>query len=105
MSETLDFKKLTEQSEDLFELIVACAKRARQINALQIAQNPLPTLEEDQEEVFDETPDDQEIENFDKMEKPITIALAEMMAGKLEYRHTNIESEPEEEEIDSDIEE
>jgi len=105
MSETLDFKKLTNQSEDLFELIVASSKRARQINALQIAQNPLPTLEEDQEEVFDETPDELEIENYDKTEKPITIALEEMMAGNLEYRHTNIEVEPEEEEIDSDIEE
>jgi len=46
MTRTLDFSKLTEKTDDLYELIVAASKRARQIAALRIARDPLPTLGE-----------------------------------------------------------
>lgn len=87
MTETLDFSKLTQKTNDLFELIVATAKRARQVNALRIAKYPLPTLTEDQEETFEETPDEEEIQNWDRVEKPATLALDEMLEGKLNYKY------------------
>ena len=97
MTKTLHFSDLKEQSEDIFELIVATAKRARQINALRIAQNPLPTLTEDQEETFEVTPDEEEEQDWDAVNKPVTAAIDEMLEGKLEYRHEGEESEEAEE--------
>ncbi len=107
MSDTLDFSELTKNSEDLFELVVATSKRARQINALKIARDPLPTLGEGEEETFDETPDEEEHRDWDRAEKPATMALNEMMTQKLEYRHTSqgIEEEEDLEDIESDLEE
>ncbi|MBC8491053.1 MAG: DNA-directed RNA polymerase subunit omega [Candidatus Marinimicrobia bacterium] len=107
MTDTLDISKLTEQNEDLFELVVAASKRSRQINALRIARDPLPSLSEDQEETFDETPDEEELRDWDKIEKPTTVALNEMLRGDLDYRHTSEKIETEDEEVDiaSDIQE
>jgi DNA-directed RNA polymerase omega subunit len=98
MSGTLDFAKLTKKSGDLFELVVAASKRARQINDLRNAQNPLPVLGEDQEESFEETPDEEELEDWDEMEKPVTLAVDEVMEGAIDYRYTSPIEEPEPEE-------
>jgi DNA-directed RNA polymerase omega subunit len=107
MTSTLDFSKLTKKSDDLYELIVAASKRARQIAALRIARDPLPTLGEGEEETFDETPDEEEMKDWDKVEKPVTAALNEMLEGKLEYRYTSVVEEEEDnlEDIEGDIEE
>jgi DNA-directed RNA polymerase subunit K/omega len=107
MTETLDFSRLTKKSEDLFELVVATAKRARQVAALRIARDPLPTLGEGEEETFEETPDEEELRDWDRVEKPATTALNEMLAQNLEYRHTSeaIEETEDLEDIESDIEE
>ena len=107
MTTTLDFSKLTEKTEDLFELIVAAAKRARQIAALRIAREPLPTLGEGDEETFDETPDDEEMRDWDRVDKPVTAALNEMLNGELEYRYTSVveESDEQPEDIEGEIEE
>ena len=107
MTDTLDFSQLTKNSEDLFELVVATAKRARQINALRIARDPLPTLGEGEEETFDETPDEEELQDWDIVEKPATTALNEMLEEQLEYRHTSeaVEEEESLEDIESDVEE
>ncbi len=94
MTKTLHFSKLKEQSNDLFELVVATAKRARQINALRIAENPLPTLTEDQEETFEVTPEEEEsMEDWDAMEKPVAMAIEEMMLGKLKFYHEEAQKE------------
>ncbi len=106
MSKTLDFAKLTKKSGDLFELVVAAAKRARQINDLRNAQNPLPVLGEDQEEDLEETPEEvEDLEDWDKMEKPVTLAINEVMEGKIDYRFTLPVEETEEEEGLIDFEE
>jgi len=106
MSKTLDFAKLTKKSGDLFELVVAATKRARQINDLRNAQNPLPVLGEDQEENFEETPEEEEdLEDWDKMEKPVTLALNEVVEGEIDYRYTSPIEETEEEEDLSEFEE
>ena len=107
MTRTLDFSQLTEKTEDLYELIVAASKRARQIAALRIARDPLPTLGEGEEETFDETPDEEEMKDWDLVDKPVTSALDEMLEGKLEYRYTSVIEETDDslEDIESDIEE
>ena len=107
MTDTLDISKLTDQTEDLFELVVAASKRSRQVNALRIAKDPLPSLSEDQEETFEETPDEEELKDWDKIQKPTTVALNEMLSGDLDYRHTSekLETEDEDEDIASDIQE
>jgi len=105
MADTLDISKLTDQTEDLFELVVAASKRSRQVNALRIARDPLPSLSEDQEETFDETPDEEELKDWDKIEKPTTVALNEMLNSNLDYRHTSEKLKTEDEDIASDIQE
>lgn len=105
MSKTLDFAKLTKKSGDLFELVVAAARRTRQINDLRNAQNPLPVLGEDQEENFEETPIEEELEDWDKMEKPVTLALNEVMEGEIDYRYSTPVEKPEPEESLSEFEE
>jgi len=105
MADTLDISKLTNQTEDLFELVVAASKRSRQVNALRIARDPLPSLSEDQEETFDETPDEEELKDWDKIEKPTTVALNEMLNSNLDYRHTSEKLKTEDEDIASDIQE
>jgi len=106
MTRTLDFSKLTEKTDDLYELIVAASKRARQIAALRIARDPLPTLGEGDEETFDETPDEEEMRDWDRVEKPVTSALDEMLDDKLEYRYTSVVVEEDDtlEDIEGDIE-
>ncbi len=105
MTETIPFSKLREQSEDTFELIVASSKRAGQINDLRMAKYPLPTLTEDQEETFDETPEEEELVNWDKMVKPVTSAVNEMLAGKVDYHYTEEVKETVAEETDLDFQE
>jgi len=95
MTETIPFSKLDEMSGDLFELVVAAAKRTRQINALRIAKNPLPSINEKEEETFEETPEEEEIVDWDKVEKPTTQALKEMLSGKLNYRYAGEDQEEE----------
>jgi len=102
MIETIHFSELTRRSDDLFELVVAAAKRTRQINSLRIAKNPLPTLNEDEEETFDETPEEEDLTDWDSIEKPTTLALNEMLSGNLNYKYAG---ENQEEESDSEFEE
>ncbi|PIS28973.1 MAG: DNA-directed RNA polymerase subunit omega [Candidatus Marinimicrobia bacterium CG08_land_8_20_14_0_20_45_22] len=105
MTETIPFSKLREQSEDTFELVVAASKRSVQINNLRAAKYPLPTLTEDQEETFEETPEEEESINWDKMDKPVTAAVNEMLAGKVNYHYTEEIKETTAEEIDLDFQE
>lgn len=93
MSETLPLDKLRKQSNDIFEQVIAAARRAKQINALRIAKYPLPTVGADNEENFDETPEEDESIDWDETEKPTTIALNELLDGKINYRYA---SEPDE---------
>lgn len=88
MTETLSFRKLTQKSDDVFELVVVAAKRAQQINSLRMAKYPLPTMGEDQEEVFDETPPDlSEDPNWDGFKKATTLAVDEIMENKIDYHY------------------
>jgi len=104
MTETLPFSKLTQNSDDVFELVVVAAKRARQINSLHTSQYPLPTMGEDQEEVFDETPPEiNDDPNWDNFEKATALAVNEIMDEKINYHYTTPEEDKPLEEFDSEL--
>lgn len=107
MTTTLDFSKLTKKSDDIFELVVAASKRARQIAALRIARDPLPTMTEDEEETFEVSPEELDERDWDSVAKPVTAALNELLADKLEYRYTSVSQKEEEypDDIEGELEE
>lgn len=98
MTEAIPLEKLTEKCSSIYEAVVIIARRARQINEMQrrlieqqVAPGPSETKEADDE---DEMPLERDyIEGqYLKLPKPTTIALKEMLEGKLSFEYI----EPEE---------
>ncbi len=86
MADTVHFSKLMQQSEDIFEVVLLAAKRAKQINALRMAKHPLPTINKrNDEEDFDETPVESNVD-WDKMEKPTTLGINELLEGNVKFK-------------------
>ncbi|MBN2279011.1 MAG: DNA-directed RNA polymerase subunit omega [Candidatus Marinimicrobia bacterium] len=95
MASTIHFKKLMQQSNDLFELVLLASKRAKQINALRMAKYPLPTISKrTEEEDYEETPQEYSID-WDGLEKPTTIGLNELLEGKVNFKRGSDEVEGE----------
>jgi len=88
MSQVINFDKLTNQNDDIFEVVIVAAKRAKQINSLRMAKNPLPTLGEEAEETFEETPEEEVFVDFENEEKPLTLSIQEIMDNKVNYRYS-----------------
>lgn len=92
MSDTLPLEKLEQNVDNLYEAIVIIARRARQINELQKRMiekdgNFSSDLDDYEEE---ETIDRDVVESqYLKLPKPTTIALQEMLEGKLSYEYIN----------------
>lgn len=86
MTKTIPFDKLKDKGQDLFELVIVTARRARQINALRNAKYPMPSISELDEE---EAVNDEEFNepDWDKIDKPTTLALKEALEGKINYRY------------------
>jgi|UPI0003A376A9 DNA-directed RNA polymerase omega subunit len=94
MTKTIPFDKLKDKGNDLFELVIVTARRARQINALRLAKYPMPSVNDYQEETFEETPPEEIDEpDWDNVERPTTQAIQEMLAGKINYRYARKEEE------------
>jgi len=108
MTETIPFNKLPQENNDMFEMVIIAARRARQINALRTAKFPLPAMSEDQEEVFEESPLEVPVEpDWGEFPKPTTLAIQEFIAGKVNYRYTTkpVAAAPKVEDVDSEISE
>ena len=80
---------LFKDDEDLYEKVVVGAQRQRQIidsRSLQL-------------EAFQDIEDTEQLEQFDDIdhdiEKPISIAMEELLSGKLEWRHSSDDKESE----------
>ena len=80
---------LFKDDEDLYEKVVVGAQRQRQIidsRSLQL-------------EAFQDIEDTDQLEQFDEIdhdiEKPISIAMEELLSGKLEWRHSSDDKESE----------
>ena len=89
MAETLPLDKLEEKVDSLYEAIVVIARRARQINELQkqlIDKEAASNVEEDDldEPTFDT---DYLDSHYLKLPKPTTLALQEMLEGKLQFEY------------------
>ena len=80
---------LFKDDEDLYEKVVVGSLRQRQIidsRSLQL-------------EAFQDIEDTEQLEQFDDIdhdiEKPISIAMEELLSGELEWRHSSDEKESE----------
>jgi DNA-directed RNA polymerase subunit K/omega len=85
MGSTLPLDELIKHADNLYEAIIMIAKRANEINSHQKKMLDEQAEANDFDEDFDE-----DVVNHDyldrqyvKMPKPTTLALAEMMEGKL----------------------
>ena len=99
--ETIPFEKLDKQVSDLFEAVVVAAKRARQINQLRLLRSEIPRLIEERGEDSEEIRQLEEEQDFDAEKKIPTIALEELLEGKIKYEYVG---EIEEEDIDFNVE-
>lgn len=89
MAETLPLEEFEKQASNIYEAIIIMAKRAKQINELQKRvlerQNDSQMREEDYD---DEGVSKDLVEHqFLKLPKPTTIALQEMLEGKLTFEY------------------
>ena len=85
--DALPISKLFTENEDLYEKVVAGALRQRQI----IASRAL------QYEAFQDIEDTEQLEQFDDidhdLDKPISVAMSELISNKLEWRYTSEDEE------------
>jgi len=85
----IPISKLFVDDEDLYEKVVVGALRQRQI----IASRSL------QLEAFQDIEDTEQLEQFDDIdhdiEKPISVAMEELLSNKLDWRHTSEDKESE----------
>lgn len=88
MITTLSLKDIEKHADNLYEAIIVLAKRARQIND---EQKQLLHRENDYDGYEDYEDEDFEISsgdiNYLKLPKPTSIALEELLAGKIEYHY------------------
>jgi DNA-directed RNA polymerase omega subunit len=89
MTETLPLEKLEEKVDSLYEAIVVIARRARQINEMQKQLIDRETEANASDDDLDEVVFDGDYldRQYLKLPKPTTLALEEMMAGKLEFEY------------------
>lgn len=88
MAETLPLEQLEAKVDSLYEAIVIIARRARQINEMQkqlIDRETADNDDEDLDEIIGE--EDYLDREFLKLPKPSTLALQEMMEGKLSHEY------------------
>ncbi|MDZ7316724.1 MAG: DNA-directed RNA polymerase subunit omega [candidate division KSB1 bacterium] len=93
MTEAIPLEKLTEKCSSIYEAVVIIARRARQINEMQrrlIEQQVVTGSSEakDSDEDEDMPLDRDYIDGqYLKLPKPTTIALKEMLEGKLSFEY------------------
>ena len=86
MAETLPLDQLEGRCDNLYEAIVIIARRARQINELQ-KQLLDKQVEQNEVDEFDENGFDIDLldSHYLKLPKPTSLALQEMLEGKLDF--------------------
>ncbi len=96
MINTLPLGELEKYTSNIYEAIIVLAKRARQINDEQKQLQAKETEEEYDE--FDEEEGEIEVAKTDyvPLPKPTTLALNELLSGKIKFEYR--EEEPVEEE-------
>jgi len=93
----IDIRAINKQSANVYEAVIASAKKARLINdqvkeEFKALIDTMPQVEEDFEEK--ENPDQLRIAlEFEKREKPHLKALDELLNGELEYHFKDTNEE------------
>jgi DNA-directed RNA polymerase subunit K/omega len=86
MAETLSLEALEKYADNIYEAIVIISKRARQINEFQkkMLENQYETIANDDD--FDDEGVSRDLvdHQYIKLPNPTSIALKEMLEGKLE---------------------
>ncbi|MDZ7289609.1 MAG: DNA-directed RNA polymerase subunit omega [candidate division KSB1 bacterium] len=106
MASTLPLDELKKHSNNIYEAIMIIAKRARQINDEQkrlIEQetgydSSLDNVNDDEhDEESSETPEERQTPpvKYIRLPKPTTIALEEMLSGRLNYQYADKSAEEE----------
>ncbi len=102
---TIPFRKLEEHTEDIFEAVTIIAKRARKIiGDRYIIQEELRREEENLEEIGGDTElpsfemDSIDREEFEKVAKPTTQSIDELLTGEIDWKYEESESAEEDEE-------
>jgi DNA-directed RNA polymerase omega subunit len=93
MNETLALERLTEKCGSIYEAVIIIARRARQINEQQhrliekeVALNA-PANNDDMDDEDVSLEHDYVDSQYLKLPKPTTIALQEMLDGKLTFEY------------------
>ena len=90
MADTLLLENLEEKVENLYEAIAVIAQRARQINELQkqMIDRETEANATDDDELDEVALDGDYLDRqYLKLPKPTTLALEEMMDGKLDFEY------------------
>jgi len=104
MASTIPIEELKKHSSNIYEAIMIIAKRARQINDEQKRLIELETgYDSSLDNVNDDDDDDGEAAEerqtqpvkYIKLPKPTTLALEEMLSGRLAYQYAEKPSEDE----------
>jgi DNA-directed RNA polymerase omega subunit len=103
MASTIPIEELKKHSNNIYEAIMIIAKRARQINDEQkrlIEQetgydSSMDNVNDDDDDEAAETPEERQAQpvKYIKLQKPTSIALEEMLSGRLSYQYTEKPSE------------
>lgn len=86
-----------KQSSNIYEAVAIITKRARQIADEQKIRIDSELTPADEEEISEEEENVQEFDNAERIEKiksfdkPVSIALKEMVEGNIEYTYATVE--------------
>lgn len=88
MIDTLPLNQLEKYTSNIYEAIIVLAKRARQINDEQ-KQALMNESDEEEYEEFDEEEGEIEVPktNYVPLPKPTTLALSELLSGKIKFEY------------------
>lgn len=98
MASTIPLEELKKHSNNIYEAIMIIAKRARQINDDQkrlIEQetgydSSMDDVNDDDTDDDNEAPEERQMQpvKYIRLPKPTTVALEEMLSGKLNFQYT-----------------
>ena len=90
--ETLSFQEILKRVPDIFEAVVVAGQRAGQINARRAAERVEYEIDEYEEDypMMDEIDED-----YEEVDKSITMAMGDFMGDHLTWRYTSTEEDEE----------
>ena len=90
--ETLSFQEILKRVPDIFEAVVVAGQRAAQINARRAAERVEYEIDEYEEDypMMDEIDED-----YEELDKSITMAMGDFMKDNLNWRYASLDEDEE----------